>query len=143
MDAPFMGLIVDTSSLITAERRKQSAVQIFSQLRLLYGDVSIGISVVTILELAHGIERAKTPDQRDRRTAFLEDLTADLKVYPVTVDIARVAGSISGRLASHGVNIAFEDLLIGCTALYHQFQIVTENVKHFQLIPGLVVGKLT
>jgi predicted nucleic acid-binding protein len=138
-----MGLIVDTSSLITAERRKQSAVQIFSQLRLLYGDVSIGISVVTILELAHGIERAKTQDQRDRRTAFLEDLTADLKVYPVTVDIARVAGSISGRMASRGVNIAFEDLLIGCTALHHQIQIVTENVKHFELIPGLVVGKLT
>jgi predicted nucleic acid-binding protein len=36
-----------------------------------------------------------------------------------------------------GVSIAFEDLIIGATALHLGFDLATLNVKHFMLIPGL------
>jgi predicted nucleic acid-binding protein len=35
--------------------------------------------------------------------------------------------------------IPFTDLLIGATALYHGYSIMTTNPRHFRLIPGLHV----
>jgi tRNA(fMet)-specific endonuclease VapC len=41
-----------------------------------------------------------------------------------------------------GISIAFQDLLIGATALHLGFDVVTLNVRHFQKIPGLSVLSL-
>ena len=60
-------------------------------------------------------------------------------VHPVTVEIAELAGRIEGEQAAVGVSIAFEDLLIGTTALHLGYALATLNVRHFQIIPGLQV----
>jgi predicted nucleic acid-binding protein len=137
-----VGLILDTSVIVTAERRGQSVPRILAQLRETWGETEIGLSVVTIVELTHGIQRTKLEAQRQRRTAFVEELTAAVTVHPVTTDIAQRAGTISGQEAARGVNLPFEDLLIGATALQLGFEVVTENVRHFQMIPGLVVKRI-
>jgi tRNA(fMet)-specific endonuclease VapC len=62
-----------------------------------------------------------------------------LPVHPVTIETARLAGRIEGNQAAKGVTIAFEDLLIGATALLLGFDIVTSNVRHFEVVPGLKV----
>jgi tRNA(fMet)-specific endonuclease VapC len=61
---------------------------------------------------------------------------------PVTVEIAELAGRIEGEQAARGVKVAFEDLLIGATALHIGYHVVTRNVRHFQLIPDLTVMQL-
>ena len=137
-----MGVIIDTSTLVTAERRKHSAGEIFAQLREAHGETTAGLSAVTLMELAHGIERAKLDAHRARSQAFLDDLIADIKVYPIIADIALLAGRISGQQALRGFVLSFEDLLIGATALHHGFEVVTENVRHFEMIPDLVVKTL-
>lgn len=137
-----MGVIVDTSTLVTAERAKRSVREVFIQLRDAHGEAAAGLSVVTLTELAHGIERAKVEAQRKRRQAFLDDLIADIRVYPVTAAIAQLAGKLSGQQANRGIVLPFEDLLIGATALHHGFEVITENVRHFEMIPGLVVKKI-
>ncbi|HEV2688755.1 MAG TPA: hypothetical protein VGV35_09380 [Bryobacteraceae bacterium] len=43
---------------------------------------------------------------------------------------------------SQGISIDFPDLLIGATALHLGFAVVTLNVRHFQMIPGLSVVQL-
>ena len=91
------------------------------------------------LELTHGIYRAKTSTDRDRRRAFSEELRRDIIVHPVTVEIAELAGRIEGEQGALGISIAFEDLLIGATALHIGFGVLTQNVGHFQVIPGLPV----
>jgi predicted nucleic acid-binding protein len=48
-------------------------------------------------------------------------------------------GRIEGQQATQGIAIAFEDLVIGVTALQLGFDVATLNVRHFQLIPGLKV----
>lgn len=58
-------------------------------------------------------------------------------VHPVSLGIAQLAGRIEGEQAAMGVSIAFEDLIIGATALYVGFDVATLNVKHFQSIPGV------
>lgn len=112
-----MGLILDTSTLVTAERQGHSVRQIFAQLRSGDGEVDPGLASVTVVELAHGIERAKLEIHRQRRQTFLDDLIADLPIYPLTTEIAQLAGKLSGQEAERGITLPFEDLLIGATAL--------------------------
>jgi tRNA(fMet)-specific endonuclease VapC len=137
-----VGLILDTSVIVSAERRGQSVPRILARVRETWGETEIGLSVVTIVELTHGIQRAKLEAQRQRRATFVEELMAAVSVHPITTDIAQRAGVISGREAARGVNLPFEDLLIGVTALQLGFEVVTENVRHFQMIPGLVVKRI-
>jgi len=46
---------------------------------------------------------------------------------------------LAGEMAKTGINLPFEDLLIGATALHLGFGVATENLRHFSHIPGLVV----
>jgi predicted nucleic acid-binding protein len=60
-------------------------------------------------------------------------------VYPVTVDLARRAGEIDAEQREKGVCIAFQDLLIGVSALELGYSVATQNLRHFRMIPGLNV----
>ncbi len=95
-----------------------------------------------LVELAHGIHRANTAQIRARREAFIEELLADVPVYPFTQQIAFLAGRIDGEQQSRGVKMPFQDLLIGATALHLNYTVVTGNPRHFQMIPGLTVKSL-
>lgn len=142
MEPTFLGLILDTSVVIAAERRGHSVRQILEQLKTSYGEIEIGLSVVTVVELTHGIQRAGTEERRQRRQAFVDELIRAVPVHPVTIETARLAGRIEGNQAALGVTIAFEDLLIAATALQLDFGVATGNVRHFEVIPGLrVVGR--
>ena len=134
-----MGLILDSSVVIAGERRGHTVRQILEQFKSDYGESEIGLSVVTIVELVHGVQRAETEQRRLRRQAFVDELIRDVPVYPVTIETARIAGRIEGNQAAQGVTIAFEDLLIAATALQLGFSVVTGNIRHFQQIPGLKV----
>src|ERR1035441_2803398 len=96
-------------------------------------DPEIAVSVVTVLELAHGIARADTGPRRAARQKFLDDLLIGMPVHPVTVPVALRAGQIDGQLQAAG------DLLIGTTALVLGHAVATGNTRHFEMIPGLVV----
>lgn len=134
-----MGLILDSSVVIAGERRGHTVRQILEQFRSDYGETDIGLSVVTIVELIHGVQRAGTEERQHRRQAFVDELIRDVPVHPVTLEVARLAGRIEGDQAAHGVMIGFEDLLIAATALQLGFGVVTGNVRHFEQIPGLQV----
>jgi predicted nucleic acid-binding protein len=69
----------------------------------------------------------------------MEELLRSLTVYPYTQETAMLAGRIDGEQQSLGITIPFSDLLIGATALSLSFNILTVNVRHFRLIPGLSV----
>jgi tRNA(fMet)-specific endonuclease VapC len=107
-----------------------------------HGEIDIALSAVSVVELTHGIYRAKTEADRERRRVFAEEAFHDLIVHPVTLQIAQLAGRIEGEQAAQGNIIAFEDLMIGATALHLGFDVVTLNVQHFQQIPGLKVVTL-
>jgi predicted nucleic acid-binding protein len=137
-----VGLIVDSSVIIAGERRGHSVRQILEQLHIVQGEVDLGLSVVTIVELTHGIYRARDVQLRQRRQAFVDELARDVPVHSITLETARMAGRIEGEQAEHGLNIAFEDFLIASTALELGYGVATSNVRHFQVIPGLTVVKL-
>lgn len=134
-----MGLILDSSILIAAERRGHTVRQILEQILADCGQVDIGLSVVSIAELIHGAHRAKADVDRRRRLAFVERLCSDVPVHPVTIETARMVGQIEGEQGGKGIAIPFEDLVIGVTALQLGFDVATANIRHFQLIPNLKV----
>ena len=75
------------------------------------------------------------------REAFLSELLATIEVYPHTRETALLAGKIDGEQRGRGVTIPLGDLLTGATALAAGYSILTENVRHFRLIPGLSLLK--
>lgn len=56
-----MGLILDSSVLIAAERLGHTAYRMLEAIGLQTDDSEIAVSVVSVLELAHGIVHADTP----------------------------------------------------------------------------------
>ena len=134
-----MGLILDSSVIIAAERQGRTAYEMLEAIGAQAADPEIAVSVVTVLELAHGIARANTGAQRAARQKFLDDLLTGMPVHPVTVPVALRAGQIDGQLQAAGMRVALADLLIGTTALVLGHAVATGNTRHFELIPRLVV----
>ena len=135
-----MGLILDTSVLIARERRGESVAAVLRDARDRLGEFDLGLSTVSVVELTHGIYRARTAQEMERRRSFCESVFDDLILYPVTSEIAQLAGRIEGEQAARGITIGFEDLVIGATALSLGFDVATLNRRHFDLIPGLTVA---
>jgi predicted nucleic acid-binding protein len=134
-----MGLILDSSILITAERKGQNARQMLEAIAVKTGNTEVAISVVTLIELAHGVARADTLQRRAQRQQFLQELMAALPIHPVTVPVALRTGQIDGENQAKGIRLPLSDLLIGATALELGFNVGTGNLRHFQAIPGLSV----
>ena len=91
-----MGLILDSSVLIAGERQDHTVRQILEQFQTGFGETEIGLSVITVVELTHGVQRAQSEERRKRRQAFVDELLCDLPVYPVTIETAKLAGRIEG-----------------------------------------------
>ena len=121
-----MGLILDSSVVIAAERRGDTVEQFIEKIVKATGDQEAALSAIGLTELIHGIYRAQTPEIRLRRESFLNELLADLTVYPYTKETARLAGKIDGEQQSRGMVIPFGDLLIGATALSLGYKVLTE-----------------
>ena len=134
-----MGLILDSSVVIAAERRGDTVEKLIEQVISLTGDQDAALSSVGLTELAHGIYRAQTPEIRLSRQSFVEALLRVLTVYPYTKATALLGARIDGEQQAKGMTIPFADLLIGVTALELGFSVLTVNLRHFWLIPGLKV----
>jgi len=137
-----MGLILDSSVLIAAERQGQNARQTLTSISSQVGVTDIAISVVTLIELAHGVARANTTERKEKRQQFLRELQSAVPIHPVTIALALRAGQLDGENTAKGICLALADLLIGITALELGYSIATANLRHFHLIPGLNVVSL-
>ena len=73
-----MGLILDSSVVIAAERRGDTVEQLIKRIVNRTGDQEAALSAIGLTELIHGIYRARTPETRLRRESFLNELLADL-----------------------------------------------------------------
>ena len=137
-----MGLILDSSILVAAERQGQNARQMLATLAHGVGESEIAVSVVTLIELAHGAARANTSERKDKRWQFIRELLTAVPIHPITAALALRAGQIDGENQARGVRLPLADLLIGVTALEFGYSVATANVRHFRSIPGLSVVQL-
>ncbi len=134
-----MGLILDSSVVIAAERRGDTIERLIQRVVDATGDQDAALSAVGLTELVHGIFRAQTAERRARRESFVEELLKALTVYPFTTEAAKLAGQLDGEQQTRGVVIPFGDLLIAATALSLGYAVLTVNLRHFRNVPGLTV----
>jgi predicted nucleic acid-binding protein len=142
MDPALLGIVVDSSVLIAAERRKLATPDVIRIIREIFGDVPIVICALTVAELGHGIYRADTPERSHRRRQFLDELKAHIPIYPVSDATAEIIARIGGEQAAKGVTIPLADSIIGACAIELGYAIATENLRDFSRIPGLELKKL-
>ncbi len=137
-----MGLLIDSTVFIGAERRSRSPSGLIADLLDRFGRTELAISVVSAGELFHGCWRADSPARRARREEFVEAILAAVPAVPVTLGVARVYGEVDALLTAAGDRLPTSDLLIACTALSRGDDVVTGNPRHFRRVPGLTVHVL-
>ncbi len=137
MDSAILGIVLDSSVLIAAERRKLTATQAIENVQMAVGEFPLVLSAVSVAEIGHGIYRSSAPEIRQRRRRFLDDLKAAVPIYPLTESTAEIIARIGGEQAVHGVNLPLADLMIAACALELGYANGTSNARDFGRIPGL------
>jgi len=116
--------LVDTAIVIDVLRGTPAAIAFIRTL-----PSPPNLSVVSISELRDGQRGASEARRID---AFL----AATILHDVTPDIAAISGEFMRRFRkSHGLTTP--DALIAATAVHHGLELVTLNLKHFPMFPGL------
>ena len=142
MEPAVLGLVLDSSVLVAAERKKLTTPEVIRKVREAAGDVTIVISSLTVAELAHGIYRADSPERARMRRQFLDEMKAHVPVHPVTESTAEIIGRIGAEQAAKGINLPLADLIIGACALELGYAVGTSNIRDFNRIPDLSIIQL-
>jgi predicted nucleic acid-binding protein len=130
-----MALIIDTSVLISLERRQVDPVST----ALLSLDDAPAISAITAAELLFGVERAGSEGRRARRTVFVESVLELVEIVPLDLEVSRHLAALWSELTTAGTPIGHYDLIVAATARVRGGAVLTENVAEFSQVPGLNV----
>jgi len=132
-----MGVIFDTSVLVTLERGSQGLE------KLIAGRESepFGISVITVSELLHGVHRADSEKRRLTRGAFVEKIIQTFPLYSFDLNAARIYAKLWANLANKGVTIGAHDLMIASTAIALGFSVVTSDVRDYSKVKEVNIEK--
>ena len=119
--------LLDTPVAIDHLRGDQAAVDLLRD--LVESDEILTASEVVRFELVAGIREDELP--------ALEQFFSAVSWVPVGEDVARAAGELARkhRRAHSGIDDA--DYLIAATALLLEADLLTTNVRHFPMLPGL------
>lgn len=131
-----MAVLIDSSVFIALERGHRA---IETLVEIVPGDQLLALAAITASELLTGVHRADTAQRRARRQAFVETVLEAVPVVPFDLLAARTHAELWARLAAAGTPIGAHDLLIAATAVSHGYGVLTDNVRHFERVPGLEV----
>ena len=112
MEPAILGLVLDSSVPIAAERRKLRADDVIESIQQSVGEVPIVLCALTI---------------------------AAVPIDPVTDVTAEIVARAGGEQAGKGANLPLGDLVIGACALELGYAVGTGNLRDFGRIPGLTV----
>lgn len=97
-------------------------------------------SAIVIGELYKGAFRSPA---RDRHIANIQELILPaVTVLPYDVATARVYGQLRAQLEEEGQMLADADLQIAATALYHDLELVSGNLRYFGRIAQLCLNDI-
>jgi tRNA(fMet)-specific endonuclease VapC len=124
--------LLDTNMVIyTMKNRPQQVKRHFEQ-----HDGRMSISAVTLGELVFGAEHSQ---QVEQNLADIEAMAARLDVLPFDNKAAYHFGQIRAALYRTGQPIGPYDMMIAGQARAMGLILVTNNVKEFERVPGLLL----
>ena len=129
-----MGVVVDTSVFVSAERLRRSLdLSRWQQHGIAF------VSAVTVSELLVGVHLANTESRRHERSRFVERVLSTNPVLDFTESVARVHAKVIAELRRQGTPVGLSDTMIAATALFHGAAVLTGNIRDFQQVSGLTV----
>jgi tRNA(fMet)-specific endonuclease VapC len=96
----------------------------------------MAISSITLAELAHGAEKSS---DLSRNMAVVEDFVSRLDVLAYDDKAAWQYGNIRATLEKLGQPIGVNDLHIAAHARSNGLTLVTNNLREFERVPGLLL----
>ena len=125
--------ILDTCTWIEYFHHRHGVREHVEQLSI----VQISASEVTLAELTYG---AINSSDYERHIKEPQRLRNDVTIYDIS-DVFEEYGQIRCALKRFRKDFDKEvgqfDMLIGATALHYGLTVVTDNIKHFSLMPGV------
>lgn len=124
--------LLDTNIVIYVIKRRPLAVR--EMFNRHHGRMAI--SAITLAELVHGAEKSSDVA---RNTAVVEDFASRLAVLPYDDKAAWHYGNIRAVLEKQGQPIGVNDLHIAAQARSSGLTLVTNNLREFERVPGLLL----
>ena len=123
--------LLDTNICIyVIKRRPQSLLERFNQ-----EASGLAISSITLAELMHGAEKSSAPQ---RTLAVVEDFCSRLEVLEYGRKAAQHYGQIRSALERRGTPIGVNDLHIAAHARSEGLTLVSNNLREFGRVEGLL-----
>jgi predicted nucleic acid-binding protein len=119
--------LLDTTVAVDHLRGEQAAVDLLRG--LVENNEALAASEVVRFELVAGV--------RDDELQALEQFFSAISWVAVGEDVARAAGELARRYRRAHGGIDNADYLIAATALLLGADLLTTNVRHFPMLPGL------
>lgn len=96
----------------------------------------VGVSSITIAELAHGANKS---DQIEQNLSALDQFLLPIEIADFDQPASAAYGVVRAYLEREGKTIGSMDMLIGAHALSLGVVLVTNNTDEFQRIPKLKI----
>jgi predicted nucleic acid-binding protein len=119
-----MKTLLDTCVVVDILNTKKEGIEFFKNLQK-----KPSVSVLTIAEIFTGIRNKKEEEAFDFFLGFID-------IVPLSTAIAMQGGQLKKKFfPSHHTDLI--DALIAASALEHNFELKTLNIKHFPMIEGI------
>jgi len=128
-----MGIVLDTSILIAAEKTKLDLASFAAANK----EVAIYIAAITAAEYLVGVERAHPASRRAKRAAVGEQFLASVSVIDYDLTVARQHAKLWAAMAESGNMLGPYDMIIAASALEFGHLLATLNVGEFSKVRGL------
>jgi predicted nucleic acid-binding protein len=118
-----MTYLLDSSVLIDTLNNRNGRPQLLAQLS--QQDILLACCAVNVTELYMGM--------RAGEEANTEKFLRSLEFYPITWEIAQLAGDLFRQWRQKGQTLSYADVTIAAVAVTHDLVLVTDNQKHFPM----------
>ena len=123
--------LLDTNICIyVIKRRPESLLDRFNE-----NASRLAISAITLAELLHGAEKSSQPQ---RTLSVVEDFCSRLDVLDYGAKAAQHYGQIRSALERRGTPIGVNDLHIAAHARSEGLTLVSNNLREFERVEGLL-----
>ena len=126
-----MTYLLDSSVLIDALNGRNGRPELLTQIS--QQDILLACCAVNVTEVYMGMRTT----EETKTKKFLRSL----EFYPVTWEIAQLAGDLFRQWRQKGLTLGLADVTIAAVALTHKLVLVTDNRKHFPM-PELQILQL-
>lgn len=136
-----MGLVVDTSALVSIEREGSGWEPLLAGL----GDEAVVLPAIVYGELLVGVKLAGSAARASSRRAKIAAFVERVPLVEFGREVAERWAELFAQLSRRGELIPANDLAVAATALHLDFGVLVggRDEEHFRRVPGLPVQVLT